>query len=560
MTKKSFGKHLSNFIFLFLFIFNIFLLINTNLISIYEANNSETCVSKINPFDANISNLDIEIVPIYGSINDLESLHCIGKFYKFENSYFVYENIFYFNLIKLLFFLLSYNFFKSKKIKFNNLLLTNSFFYFVYYYNFSFDFLYKTNVKLFSYELIIFEILLLTSFSYFKKDFLTNSSLAYNWLNSLSKFISKNYLLLLTIYLLRISFIYFNYEEIKLGILSEWLINYNFGFIKRGLAGQMIYLINYLTKIPLNYIVFFVLLTFHLLFFMLLKPYFLNLNNNRKLLIVFSPLFIFYNLNLISTILLPKELLGLIALLLIKKYKNSRYEFLSYSFLFFAIFSHEINFIFLIPIFFMEKNRKKLLIIFIISMICTLVIFGIDTGVERIQLLCENNIYLQETDCYKSVAMNNSLEFQKNYAGQIINKDYILIYFIYLLFGLIPLIVDKWMYANFAFIISIFLPILFLSYFTVDWGRWLFILFTIIYLKNLDDLHYDSEINLSLNYYFLILLYNLLWKVPHWGVNENYYSTILRIDKFSFVLIIYLVFNFQKMFRLSTKNLLSRYF
>lgn len=553
IIKKNY-KYIVYIIFFVVYVMNIWILITTEYTFSTNTFIQDSCEYKVIPFGSGFILENKEYIPIYSSSLEIKDLKCIGKIYNLQNNNYIYENIFVFNFIKLIYFLSSLLFFANRKIKFKKILFFNSLFYIIYYFNFSFDFLYQTNLKFFSYELIFFEILLLSSLSHFKIEFFKNKNLPRKYLSFMFKKIEKYFFILLLIYLTRVVYLYFNFEEIRLGILSEWLINYNYGFIKRGLAGEAIQIITDFSGVSQNTIMLYTLVIIHSIFLTLLKPYILKLTDYRNLLIVLSPLFFLYNLNLVSTILLPKELLGMIALLLIKKYKNTNFEFLGYLFLIFSIFSHEINFIFLIPILYAEKNRKKILFIVLVSTILFFFIFSTETGIERIEQLCEDNVYLQETNCYKSVAMNNSLNYQKNYASQIVDIDYLLIYLIYLLLGITPLILNRWLYKNFLYVVSVFFPLFLLSYFTVDWGRWLFIFCTIIYLNFLDEVKINSEINLPMNSYFLIILFNLLWKVPHWGVNENYYSTILRIDKFSFVVILFLLFNFQKWLKLLIKN------
>ena len=115
-------------------------------------------------------------------------------------------------------------------------------------------------------------------------------------------------------------------------------------------------------------------------------------------------------LYLISTVVLPKEILGFISLLYFIKYKNSNLRYVAYLIYIAAVLSHEVNFIYSIPIFFIleNKNNKTNFITINLFFIYTLIKFGGD--IEKIQLLCTNNA-VYDNNCYKALAISNSPKF-----------------------------------------------------------------------------------------------------------------------------------------------------
>ena len=205
---------------------------------------------------------------------------------------------------------------------------------------------------MFSYELIFFEVVLLTFLSYLKLEEFFNKDIGKKFFNQLSTVVKKYYNLFIAVYVMRILYLLLRYEELKNSVFNEWFISYEYGFIKRGFIGEIArFFINNQLISHLNFMVLLVVILYVILL-RLLKPYLTNLNSVLSIAILASPIFILYNINLISTVVLPKEILGFISLLYFIKYKNSNLRYVAYLIYIAAVLSHEVNFIFSIPIFF----------------------------------------------------------------------------------------------------------------------------------------------------------------------------------------------------------------
>ena len=76
---------------------------------------------------------------------------------------------------------------------------------------------------------------------------------------------------------------------------SDWLINYQGGFTRRGLFGEIVYLIHKVTSIRLDFILYFFVITMYFLFFLFLQKILSRTNLNfLNTLIIFSPLSFIY--------------------------------------------------------------------------------------------------------------------------------------------------------------------------------------------------------------------------------------------------------------------------
>ena len=517
------------------------MLYSTSYLNLNNISDAVNCDSKlISTYKISLQNEQIEILPHYGSFDDFENFHCMGKIYKIEkNIIFIYENIFSFNLIKLCYFICSMILFKFMKTNFINVFSFHLLNYLILYFNFSFDFIYRTNLKFFSYELILLEVVILSILSHLDlDDFFNNKNLIKISLDKFSQLLNKYYYLFVSLYISRLIYLFLNNPDLKYGLYSEWFISYEYGFIKRGLLGEFLrFLLKFNTFSYLNISIFLIILL-NLILFKLIKIYFNNLNE-KTISILFSPVFIFFNINLVSTIILPKEILGIISLLLFIRSKSAKLKYLCYIFFIIAVLSHEVNFIFLIPIFFLLETKKEKAFLLGISTLLILLILNFGGDIEKIELICSNNQLLDE--CYKTIAISNSPTQHFNYATQFISKDYSLIYFIYFVLSLFPLIFFKLTQQISKIFLLTLIVISSLAFLTVDWGRWLYILFSILYILILENKTNKKHSPNSYNKLFLILAYNFLWKVPQWGVDENFYNYIIRINKFSFVLIIFII-------------------
>ena len=78
---------------------------------------------------------------------------------------------------------------------------------------------------------------------------------------------------------------------------SEWLINYQSGFVRRGLSGEFLFKLHQLTDIPLRFLVFYFEIFVLLTFLILIYSFFRNVHLNELLIFLFfCPIFLLYPL------------------------------------------------------------------------------------------------------------------------------------------------------------------------------------------------------------------------------------------------------------------------
>ena len=186
---------------------------------------------------------------------------------------------------------------------------------------------------------------------------------------------------------------------------GEWLINYQNGFVRRGLIGEFIYLVSYIFNQNLQVSFIFVISIFVIIY------YFLNFQlikkikfNNLNILILFSPLFFLFFI-VISKVGIKKEIILYISYLIYLlvllsnnyNYKKNWYIFLLIPIIFLV---HE-GFIFFIPYFFLPlffityKEHSKIiflqmLYLIISSSVLTFILYLYKGNSEFTTIICES--------------------------------------------------------------------------------------------------------------------------------------------------------------------------
>jgi hypothetical protein len=493
-------------------------------------------------------------------IRDVESLRCINKVHIIEDGWPVIRvevsgDSLFFQLVKnsglLIIFVFFVNFYPNNKKLF---LLLTTLFNFVSYILFNVDFISGEFAYLYSYEIFFTEISILyliylkhSDFHYFKKIL---SSLQ-NFIFSIS---NRNIIIISCVVGFRSVYIF--YTNTYANNIADWITNYNFGFVRRGLAGTILLGISnnlhFVAYTLLPIILFF--LHFAVVY-NCLKIYQENTKNIYSLFILFSPLYFLYPFFNVSKGIGNKELLGILCFLLIirSSYKanNSKYFFLIITLYTLSIFSHEIN-LFILPILLIisyfqiiTTDVKLLIVVSIISFIFICIYFLFPVSSETIVSLC-NNIYLaiENLDCSKAYYLEqngmNTINASINRVFE--DTDYILVFGIYIILGLLPFISSGWFQTNyklFFVVLIIFLPLFIVA---IDWGRWLNILiycFGAVYMKS-----ESKKITKDLNLYNVIplILYSTLWRVPQCCVEELNLVFLFRFNKYNFLIYIFLIY------------------
>ena len=339
---------------------------------------------------------------------------------------------------------------------------------------------------------------------------------------------------------------------------SDWLINYQGGFTRRGLIGEILYHIHTVSGIGLNYILFvFVVVAYGVFFFILYKMVTSIKLNFINTLVIFSPLSFIY-MPLSKTLAGRKEILFfLLITIFFYKLRKIKFEKVKYWIIFISLVTSltHLGFIFYIPyliLFFIylnpDKNLKEIsLQILPILMVMFFILVGmlyatiyskadiniICSSIKDFTNACPQDTYLEVFTLSVTDIMGMVVEFSKN--------QYFIKYPIYYILSFTPIYLsffnlkenEKYKtkkLITFLIISSILtLPVFVLG---GDYGRyihWQYICYLLIYIYTLNSkiLEQPSNNNFfknKINYLILssvIFFYSFFWSVPH-CCDKNY--------------------------------------
>jgi hypothetical protein len=331
---------------------------------------------------------------------------------------------------------------------------------------------------------------------------------------------------------------------------SDWLINYQGGFIRRGLPGEFFYQLYKLTNIPLDLIVFIsvslMYVFFAVNFIKIISKIKLNFLN---LLIIFSPLSFLYPV-MEQKVSGRKDIIFLFLVTLLATFLDKiKFEHQKYVIIFFVLisaFSHT-GFVVFTPIFFLlfiianykntlSKIFKELIIISFFSIILLILIlfntsidnqsiFKICDSIKNFLPNCGQDDYIETVSwsLKYAIELNDKLWIKENYAS---------FYTLTFLFANAPLIYafyksklnKKYSFILnpifiFIFINLMSLPIYFVG---VDYGRYINITYLsllIFYFKALSTKFFvisEKFNDIKKPVAFLIIfLFGFTWTVPH---------------------------------------------
>ena len=293
--------------------------------------------------------------------------------------------------------------------------------------------------------------------------------------------------------------------------ISEWLINYEGGFTKRGLVGQIAIELSRYFETNLRWMIFLLQSTVVTIYFFLLFNLLKKLKFERALILsIFTPIFILYPIAEIE-VLARKEIIVFsifLIYLFIPRNNNSKIFFLSI-FLLLAILVWE-PIIFFFPIIFLfeiienniekvDKNFFKIILSFVPSIIVALIIIFDPLTQKEHELM--SNVLKNEFDqnCYMSCGLLLSKstilqQFHGNFGRY--SLEVFIRYSLIIFIGFLPLLVlfnnsylknkQLFLFKYFKKPISFFyiasLPILILFAMGFDWGRWVNISYTVLSL------------------------------------------------------------------------------
>ena len=330
---------------------------------------------------------------------------------------------------------------------------------------------------------------------------------------------------------------------------SEWLINYQGGFVRRGLAGEILLNIHNFSDISLRYLVFYFEILILLIFLFLIFKFFQNVYLNQFLIFLFfCPIFLIYPLAENEVLVRKEYLLLSIYILYLKLLLKNSYSF----FLIILILLPIMNLIwdgmifyifFFIFSFLCKKNLKKREIIYftfsflpyLISLFFVIISKSDPIGFEKMCISLNEN-------CFGAMfALDKTLLWNIEYVTSRFKLEYLFTYLIIIILCFAPIMLYSYfddlkicigsfsfkkilLKLNLLLVFSVFLFML-IGY---DWGRWINIgysfsilnLFFLIKNSNIDlynnkiSLYFDKfSINNSKIFYFLFFCYTFTWNM-----------------------------------------------
>ena len=309
----------------------------------------------------------------------------------------------------------------------------------------------------------------------------------------MKKKINNKYILIYLIILLFLSyfFLYFKHQVGNDSTISEWLINYEGGFTRRGFTGHGMILLSRFFDLELRWTIFLSQSFFCTFYFILLWHLLKNLQTNKIInLSIFTPIFILYPVAEIE-VLARKEII-VFTFFLIYLLIPSHHKFKNFSLILFSFFSVLVwePIIFFFPLIFLyliiENRIEKLNLNFV-----KFVLF-MAPGILLALYMATNPLNASEWKvmasvlknefgerCYMScdLLLHKSSIYQQSYDVFILlNFERVFRYLMVIIVGFGPLIIllkytifDKKILRLIYFIILF--PIIVLFFMMTDWGR-----------------------------------------------------------------------------------------
>ena len=322
-------------------------------------------------------------------------------------------------------------------------------------------------------------------------------------------FLKKNFFIFIIINILLVIF----WLNIKHTVgndssISEWLINYQGGFTRRGLGGELGISLANLLDISLRRSIFLIQSIIHTSYLVLIYFYFKELKLNIvQLFALYAPIFLLYPLAEVE-VLGRKEIILFLFFLTTVFFSAKNYNTKIVDYLIFFItpvicLIWELIVIFL-PFFavvlIFKNNLKtfkqvfqKLLIIFTPTIITFIYIFATPLSNNGHQVMCNflNNEFGEQ--CYMSANMliTSTIYFDTLFIHENAHFGHYFRYILVFLIGFLPLNIlvsksnfikkDNFITNNFklrTLFFLLYLPSLLLFIFGYDWGRWINIIYT----------------------------------------------------------------------------------
>ena len=402
--------------------------------------------------------------------------------------------------------------------------------------------------------------------------------------------LNKKYLILILLFIALHSILSVFHSSIAFNwTFQDWLINYEGGFVRRGLSGEIITIISnfffyeekqFYHGVQIHLVYFYIISIFCFFYYLFVYLFFKSEELNlAKLFIIFSPLslpFLIYNPGAAGR----KEILLFILFIsfvyFIKYFKKKELVLLTTTILFVPLFLiHEgmIFFItsFLILYIFEIKPENKIIFIPIVlfAILLSITIFVLSVIFKgnsyQVEQICSSLLNYSIKDCSGMSAIGMlsnthtlSSEFEVLWS-RVFKDGYLFYYPIFAIISFFALIKysskyyfnvsikDKVYSFNFTIITIIyFLNSLPLYIFTHDWGRWLnisyiLLMITFFHLKNINKIHLKDSGVLKTNqsqysifkktlFFLVLIFYGVGLNVSYFGGYTNWIHNYLMID------------------------------
>ena len=337
------------------------------------------------------------------------------------------------------------------------------------------------------------------------------------------------------IFLLAVFYLYRKHLVGNDSTISEWIINYQGGFTRRGLIGEVCFQLARIFDLELRYMIFLLQSILYFFFSVLLLIYIRNFKLNSLIIFaLFSPLFLLYPIAEVE-VLARKEIflyIGFIIFLQLSSVHYSKNSSLIYiffvypilcliwePFILFTFFS-----LFVIIINNKEDDLNKLFVKSLLSFSTTIVVITIilfkKFNLTQHQQMAESLMLNFNEVCYMScalLAIKTTIYSQFQSVFTLLTFEVIFRYSLILLIGFFPLAILSFnskikkkvffLPDNILIILLILLSpsiILFLS--GTDWGRWVnmcyfFSILTFVYLLKNNFIKLNKNINFFDNLY-----------------------------------------------------------
>ena len=290
--------------------------------------------------------------------------------------------------------------------------------------------------------------------------------------------------------------------------ISEWLINYQGGFTRRGFGGELAIVLSNLFDASLRKSIFLIQTTIHVSYLLLLYFYFKNLKLNiLQLFALYAPIFLLYPIAELE-VLGRKEIILFLFFLTIIFFGGRKHDGKIIDKLIFfvspivcLIWEELVLFFPFFAAVLIIKNNiktfkevfKKLIIVFFPAIVTFVYIFITPLSENGHQVMCG---FLKDEfgeQCYMSASMliTSTIHFDTLWIHNNAHLEHYLRYVLIFLIGFLPLNIlvsqnnfinnDNFISKNFklnTLFYILYLPSLLLFMFGYDWGRWINITYT----------------------------------------------------------------------------------